>query len=100
MVWQSGAEATSPEVKLHIAMSVRMFDGCKVLARYDDQSGFLTAFPNRTGSRRFARFALSAGKLSEPGKWSTFRSPTDQNATSGFNDGDSDADAGSHKAIL
>ena len=81
LIRQSGAEPATPEMKLHIAVCIAVFDGCQVFSWNNQQSGFFTALTDRAGARRFIGFAFSAREFREACQRNTGRSYSDENST-------------------
>ena len=78
-------------MQFHIAMRVRMFNRCQMLARNNNESRFFLTFPHCAGSRRLIAFAFPAWKFSKPRQGDIGGSSTNKNPACRFNDRNSNS---------
>lgn len=80
----------SHEAQVDLSVRVAPNNTVNETDRFDRKPRLLKTLSHRTGFRRLARFALTAGKLGVAGEYGSFRANTDEVLARSFNDGDAD----------
>ena len=96
MVRQARAESAAPEMQFDVAVSVRVFNGRKVVSWNNDESCLFLTFTYGAGPRRFVDFALAPWKFREARQRHICRAPTHKNFSGRFNNRNSDSNGRRH----